>query len=123
VAKGRAAVSQAGRILSRPGAIEMQMMTALEGTEWYLTFQGKTKGRQGGENVAEVGARAGRGIETERGIAGADARGHRLREKRFGGEVEAVIEIDAGLSDMTATDKPYWCGSLFPLCTVLNQML
>jgi len=92
VAKARAVVSQVGRILSRPDDIGMRMMIELEGTGWYLTFLAETKSHRDGENAAEVGAGAGRGIEITRGITDADAQGH---QRRTGGEAEAGIEIGA----------------------------
>jgi hypothetical protein len=104
--KGRVAGSQAERTLSRPDAIGMRMMTVQEATEWYLMFPGETTGRQSGANVAGVGAEVGREIKTARGIIDADGQGHRLHERRIGGEPGALIEIGTlGLTVMTVIDS------------------
>ena len=88
--------SQAEKTWSRPDAIGMQMMTALEGTAWYLTFLEATKGRRGGGNAVGVGAGVGRGMGER--IGDADVRGHRLQERGTG---EVVKEISALRNGMT----------------------
>jgi len=87
---------QAEKTWSRPGAIGMQMMTALEDTGWYVMFPEVTKGRRGGGNAAGAGAGVRRG--TWKRIRDADGLGRRLQAKGTG---EAVKEIGALGNGMT----------------------
>jgi hypothetical protein len=131
VAKARAEDLQGGRILSRQGAIGMQMTTGLGGMVWYLTCQMVRESHRSGGSAVGAEARARRGIErgmTEEG----DAREHRLDETRTGGEAGAVTETDAhgkDLSGMTVTGSPirvclcWFCVTLNASALILDTMI